>query len=206
MHNPSKCYFIIHGAGVEEDYKEHMSYIVCEGAGRECTLRHYDKCPSKDNLVQCLQSKFEDYDDEDPVEYSQWISTDQTEMIRCSSTVAEFIDKLVEKLNKLIPHSHIAKSQASFFKSLKETVSSNVTVISMDFNENYAFIIQEEAQGYHWSSNSCTIHPVMIHCKDASNEKLILPLCIMSDDLKHDVSMVYAVSYTHLDVYKRQLY
>ncbi|GBN71476.1 hypothetical protein AVEN_173498-1 [Araneus ventricosus] len=170
-----------------------MSYIVCEGAGRECMLRHCDKCPSKDNLVQFLQAKFEDHDDEDIVEYNQWVSTDRTEMIRCSTSVGELIEKLVETLNKLMPHSYIAKSQSSFFKNLKGTASSNTAVVSMDFSENYAFTIQDEDQGYHWNSNSCTIHPVMIHCKDTSNVKLIIPLCIISDDLKHDVSMVYEI-------------
>ncbi|GBL93966.1 hypothetical protein AVEN_71533-1 [Araneus ventricosus] len=105
-------------------------------------------------------AKFEDYDDEDIVEYNQWVSTDRTEMIRCSTS---------------------------------GTASSNTAVVSMDFSENYAFTIQDEAQGYHWNSNSCTIHPVMIHCKDTSNVKLIIPLCIISDDLKHDVSMVYEI-------------
>ncbi|GBM04451.1 hypothetical protein AVEN_35614-1 [Araneus ventricosus] len=64
------------GCGIEEDYKELMPYIVCEGAGRECMLRHCDKCPSKDNLVQFLQSKFEDYDEEDVIEYLQSVGFD----------------------------------------------------------------------------------------------------------------------------------
>ncbi|GBM96843.1 hypothetical protein AVEN_94036-1 [Araneus ventricosus] len=194
---------LIHGAGFEEEYKQLMSYIVCEGVGRECMLRHCDKCPSKDNLVQFLQAKFEDYDDEDIVEYNQWVSTDRTEMIRCSTSVGELIEKLVEKLNKLIPHSYIAKSQSSFFKNLKGTASSNTAVISMDFSENYAFTIQDEAQGYHWNSNSCTIHPVMIHCKDTSNVKLIIPLCIISDDLKHDHISKEAVDSTSLTLESR---
>ncbi|GBN16623.1 hypothetical protein AVEN_110555-1 [Araneus ventricosus] len=194
---------LIHGAGFEEEYKQLMSYIVCEGAGRECMLRHCDKCPSKDNLVQFLQAKFEDYDDEDIVEYNQWVSTDRTEMIRCSTSVGELIEKLVEKLNKLIPHSYIAKSQSSFFKNLKGTASSNTAVVSMDFSENYAFTIRDEAQGYHWNSNSCTIHPVMIHCKDTSNVKLIIPLCIISDDLKRDHISKEAVDSTSLTLESR---
>lgn len=187
---------LIHGAGIEEDYKELILHMVCEGATRECMLRHCDKCPSNDNIVHFLQSKFEDYNDEDIIEYSQWVSTDRTNMIRCSSSVDEFIETLVEKLNKLIPHSYIAKLQASTFKSVKETLPFNVAVISMDFSENYAFMIQEEAQGYHWTSDSCTIHPVIIHCKDATDEKLVLPICIISNDLKHDVSMVYEIMKT----------
>lgn len=76
-----------------------------------------------------LKSKFEDYNDEDVVEYNQWVSTDQTEMVMCS--VDELIKKPVEKPNKLLPHSYIAKSQSSTFKSLKETTPSNVAVISI---------------------------------------------------------------------------
>ncbi|GBL67857.1 hypothetical protein AVEN_124150-1 [Araneus ventricosus] len=161
---------LIHGAGFEQEYKQLMSYIVCEGAGRECMLRHCDKCPPKDNLVQFLQAKFEDYDDEDIVEYNQWVSTDRTEMIRCSTS---------------------------------GTASSNTAVVSMDFSENYAFTIQDEPQGYHWNSNSCTIHPVMIHCKDTSNVKLIIPLCIISDDLKHDHISKEAVDSTSLTLESR---
>lgn len=117
-------------------------------------------------------------------------------MIRCSSTVEEFIDNLEQKLNKLIPHSFIAKSQASFYKNLKEAASPNTAIISMDFSENYAFTIQDEAQGYHWTSNSCTIHPVMIHCKGTYNEERIISFCVISDDLKHDASMVYEIQKT----------
>ena len=85
----------------------------------------------------------------------------------CLSSVGEFIDKLVGNLNKLIPHSYIAKSQASFFKSLKETVSLNAAVASMDFSKTFAFTMQEEAQGYHWTSNSqlSSCHDSMQGCK-----------------------------------------
>ncbi|GBM37625.1 hypothetical protein AVEN_132076-1 [Araneus ventricosus] len=74
--------------------------------------------------------------------------------------------------------------------------SSCTAVISMEFSKNYAFTIQDEAQGYHWTSDSCTILSVMVHCKNTNNEKLILPLCIVSDDLKHDASMVYEIQKT----------
>lgn len=120
---------LIHRAGIEEDYKELILHMVCIKATRECMLRHCDKFPSNHNLVHFLKSKFEDYNDQDVDEYNQWVSTDHTEMIRCS--VDELIKKPVEKLNKLIPHSYIAKSQSSTFKSLKETTPSNVAVISI---------------------------------------------------------------------------
>ncbi|GBL80169.1 hypothetical protein AVEN_29150-1 [Araneus ventricosus] len=40
------------------------------------------------------------------------------------------------------------------------------------------------------------IHPVMGHCKNTNHEKLILPLCIISDYLKHYASMVYEIQKT----------
>lgn len=182
-----------HGAGIKEDYKELILHMVCEEASRECMLRHCDKCPSKEKLIEFLELKFEDCDAEEKVEYNQWVSTDRTEMIRCSSSVEEFIEVLVGKLNKLIPHSFIAKSQSHYFKQLKETSNPSVAIISMDFSENYSFTIQEEAQGYHWTSDACTLHPVMVHFKDESNTNLVMSLCIISDDLKHDVGMVYEI-------------
>lgn len=79
-----------------------------------------------------LKSKFEDYNEEDVGEYNQWVSTDQTEMIMCS--VDELIKKPVEKLNKLIPHSYIAKSQSSTFNDPFQCSC----YLNLDFSENYA--------------------------------------------------------------------
>ncbi|GBM57091.1 hypothetical protein AVEN_261430-1 [Araneus ventricosus] len=120
------------------------------------------KCPSKDNLVQFLQSKFEDYDEEDIIEYSQWVSTDRTKMIQCSSSVSEFIDQLVEKLNKLIPHSTLPNHTLHFFFFFKGNGFLKYSCYLNGISENYAFTIKDEAQGYHWTSDSCTIHPVVV--------------------------------------------
>ena len=78
-----------------------------------------------------------------------------------------------------------------FLKNLKEIIQLNTAVIRLDFNENYAFVIQDEAQGYHWTSESCTLHSVLIHYKNAVGMKMILSHYVISDDLKHNVSMVY---------------
>lgn len=155
---------LLHSAKIEEDYKDLMKYLMCEESCREYHLRHCHKCPSKDNLIEFFQLKFENYDKEQTIEYKQWVSTDRTEMIQCSSTVDEFVNRITDKLDKLIPLSFIAKSQSSFFKHSKGTVRFDEAIISMDFSENYAFTIQDEVQGYHWTSYSCTIHPVIIHC------------------------------------------
>lgn len=103
-----------HAVEIEEEYKDLVKLLLCEESRRYCMLRHCNNCPSKQNLVSFLQTKFGDYDDDDTIEYIQWISTDKTEMIRCSSRVDDFIDNVVTKLYKLIPHPYIAKSQSLY--------------------------------------------------------------------------------------------
>ena len=37
-----------------------------------------------------------------------------------------------------------------------------VFVVSADFSENYAFVLQDAAQVYHWNNAQATIHPFVI--------------------------------------------
>lgn len=83
-------------------------------------------------------------------------------MITQTSTIDEFVHELTTKIEKLIPHSYIAKSQSSHFKNIKNKCPAIEAIILMDFSENFSFVIQDEVQGYHWTSDSCTVHPVII--------------------------------------------
>lgn len=192
---------LIHAAQLEESYHELQKLVLCEDVTQNCMLRRCEKCPSKSKLTTFLQTKFENYDEEDRIDYKLWLATDRTQMVTQTSTVDEFVNELTEKIEKLIPHSYIAKKQSSYFKSLKDANASNVAVISMDFSENYSFIIQDEVQGYHWTSDSCTVHPAIINmCID--QEKIVSSHCIISDDLNHDVCMVYNIQETLMQYVK----
>ena len=59
-------------------------------------------------------------------------------------------------------------------------------------DQNHSFLVQDEVQSYHWNSQQSTLHPVMIYYKHV-NEVVEQSLCIISDDLTHDVSLVYKV-------------
>lgn len=182
---------LLHASQIEGTYKDIMKFLLCDDPMRECMLRHCNECPEKNNLVSHFQSQFADFDGSEPIEFSQWISTDRTHLVKTTSSLHEFIDDLTDRIEKLIPHSFIAKSQSFFLKDLKENLPSHTAVILLDFNENYSFIIQDEVQGYHWTSESCTLHPVVVYCINTDGEKITSSHCIVSDDLKHDVSMVY---------------
>lgn len=175
----------------KETYKDLMKFLLCDEEKRDCMFRHCILCPPKENLIEFLKSKFESYDSNETVEYSQWVSTDRTRMIKCVSNSEDFIANLTEKLEQLIPHAYIASSQSSFIKNLKKHLPMNVALVQMDFSENYSFTIQDEVQGYHWTTDSCTLHSVVIHAKNAEGVTSVSSLCFVSEDLTHDVSMVY---------------
>ena len=96
------------------------------------------------------------------------------------------------KLQKLTVHSYIAKSQAASLRKLKNELSSTEVVVLLDFSENYEFVVQDEIQSFHWNKIQATLHPTVIYYKE-NNVLKCDSLCFISDDLLHDVDMVYHV-------------
>ena len=142
--------------------------------------------------LQITVYNLSDEDLEDEVTYQLWDSTDRTSMSTMVSTLGEFIDLLVKKIDALTSHSFTAKSQAAYLKERKTQLTSESAIIIMDFAENYEYVIQDEVQSYHWSKERCTLHPVSLYTKNGE----ILEhksFCIMSDDLQHDTCFVYEV-------------
>jgi hypothetical protein len=175
---------------IKESYKDLIKMLVCNVEDSDCMLRHCDKCPSNDALIEHLTEKLsEDYDLEEEIILSQWVNTDRAEMVKQLISVEDFISVLSKSLDKLIPHHFITKSQSKTFKKLKEDPPLNTAIVVMDFSENYSYTIQNEIQSYHWNRGSCTIHPVGVYLKKESNV-LISNHCFISDDLEHDTSFV----------------
>ena len=61
----------------------------------------------------------QDEEEEKEVRFSQWISTDRADIVKQCLSVSEFVDLLVEILDKLTPHSFTAKTQGEYIKNLK---------------------------------------------------------------------------------------
>ena len=101
--------------------------------------------------LQITVYNLSDEDLEDEVTYQLWDSTDRTSMSTMVSTLGEFIDLLVKKIDALTSHSFTAKSQAAYLKERKTQLTSESAIIIMDFAENYEYVIQDEVQLYHWS-------------------------------------------------------
>ena len=63
-------------------------------------------------------------------------------------------------------------------------------LVTADFAENYAFVVQEAAQAFHWNNNQATLFPSVIYYKEGGE----LECCSfvgISDCLKHDTIAVY---------------
>ena len=101
----------------------------------------------------------------------------------------EFSDVLCEKMEVLRPHSFFATQQSKFFEECKESLKPGEVVVSADFSENYAFVVQDAAQGFHWNNSQCTIHPFVIYFRSSSSV-VHLSFLAISDCLQHDTIAV----------------
>ena len=60
-----------------------------------------------------------------------------------------------------------------------------------DFSENYSFILQDEAQGFHWNNSQATIHPFVVYYAELPGKLQHLSFVVVSDCLNHDTVAVH---------------
>ena len=89
-------------------------------------------------------------------------------------------------------HSYTSKCQSMSLKKLKSEIDTSTVLFLGGFAENYQFVIQDEVQGFHWNNSHCTLHPVVTYYQENGELKNI-SYCVISDDRKHDVALVYEV-------------
>ena len=168
-----------------------LAMVVCDVQKMECMVHRCHKCPTYTALREYVELKFQGYDIEEDIAYSQWDSTNRNTLRTHTTPVDEFIELLVYHIDNLSKHSFIAKSQARYLKAWKEEIDEETCIILLDFAENYHFIVQGEVQGYHRNKDQCTLHPVGIYYKDQQNQLIHKSICVLSDDLDHDTSFVH---------------
>ena len=162
---------------------------MCNPPLPKCYLGECDACPGiamfKEELIKLL-----DENDVDQIVYKQWVSTDRSMLETFCAPAEEFVDTFCEKLELLRPHSFIASEQASFYAMCKSSLQPEEILATADFSENYSFVLQDAAQGFHWNNSQATIHPFVAYYLD-SGEVCHLSYVIISDCLHHDTVAVY---------------
>ena len=170
-----------------------ISKLVCDSTSRECIIHRCEKCPGSEALETFLDSELEDFEPDAEFHYSQWQTTDQATLVTMTTTCEEFKETLVDTINSLTTHSYLAKCQAKFLKTTKESLLHNEAIVLGDFAENYQFVVQDEIQSYHWSKTYCTLHPVVIYYRDNEGELKHDSICLVSNDNTCDTNFVYEV-------------
>ena len=182
---------------LSKDYHELIDMLVCSRANKNCMIHRCPMCQEDSTLVHYLENELysqDDIDEDDDycIDYKQWKTTDRSELLSLTETTSSFVNILKSKLQKLTVHSYITKSQAASLRKLKNELSSTEVVVLLDFSENYELVEQDEIQSFHWNKIQATLHPTVIYYKE-NNVLKCGSLCFISDDLLHDVDMVYHV-------------
>ena len=65
----------------------------------------------------------------------------------------------------------IAKKQSEHYNFVKKNVKENEAVVSLDFAKKYGFVVQDEAQSFHWNNDQAKIFPIAVHYRDCNDVK-----------------------------------
>lgn len=171
------------------DYRDLIKNIMCENPAKSCYFNTCKKCKGIQVLKNELREIFNE-NDIDEIQYQQWRNTDRSTMVTEIISTDEFIDSLCDKILKLKTHHFVSKQQSAYVNWKKNNLLDEV-LVQCDFSENYAFIVQEAAQSFHYNNNQASIHTVVYYYK-MNGEIRHYSLAIISDDLTHNTVAVYA--------------
>ena len=113
-------------------------------------------------------------------------------LLTITETVNEYVNIVIEQLNILIVHCYISKCQSSYLKKLISEIDSSTVLFLGDFVEIYQFVIQVEVQGFQGNNSQCTLDSVVTYYQE-NDELKSISYCVISDDRKHDVALVYEI-------------
>ena len=189
----------------ECSYKDLIEKVVCDSDNKICMMHRCESCPGSAALKEFLDHELSHLDMDSEFHYSQWQTTDRATLATLTTTFEEYKEILINSINNLTRHSYLAKAQARYVKSKKESLGANEVMVLGDFAENYQYLIQDEIQSYHWSKEYCTLYTLVIYYKDADGNLQLYSLCYISDDNTYDTSFVYKIQRLLVEFLKQRL-
>lgn len=173
-----------------ETYYDCLNKMMCNPPATACYMGTCIDCPGTNTLISELADIFEN-NCIDSITYKQWTQVDRSSLQTLITPTDEFLEMLSQALQKLLRHSYLVKKQNEFFNSTKENLKANECIVICDFSENYAFVIQNAIQGFHWNNDQATIHPTAIYYKNENNVLKMKSLVQISESLNHDTVAVH---------------
>lgn len=172
------------------DYSSCLHVISCKEKSIDYFFNECSDCNSLFNsFSNYLETIFENSMIDD-ISYKRWLSTDRTTLETISKPVNEFIEDFCQNLKVLKRHDYIAKQQSAFCSEKKNSLCEGEVMILADFAENYCFLLQDAAQGFHWNNSQATLHPFVCYFK-GNDELKHLNFVVVSDCLHHDTVAVH---------------
>ncbi|XP_044597961.1 uncharacterized protein LOC123274419 [Cotesia glomerata] len=102
----------------------------------------------------------------------------------------------------------VADSQKNYLYDCKNKLEPDTCIITMDFAENYSFIIQRSIQSFYYNNTQATLHPFCIYYKDpqaTDKEKLQqMSFCVISDTTDHVAYTVHAFQEKLMKIIKEE--
>ena len=165
-------------------YKHCIAQLCCNPPSISCIRRTCEACPKASVFADKLTDAYEEMH-VDKVEYRKWSKQDRSELETVTQSPNEFAIRLGERLEELIEHDFIARSQNAYLENLKTTLKPREAIVMVDFAENYSVITQNEIQSHHWNKRQATVHPFVAHWREGENLEHTTYAAI-SDCLDHD--------------------
>ncbi|KYN16362.1 hypothetical protein ALC57_11380, partial [Trachymyrmex cornetzi] len=170
--------------------KDCMGAVMCTDPSPACYLNECDQCPTEstfsDTVLCLLEAAIED------VVFSAWKTTDRATLRIETLSSNNFVDELCDQVQQLKPHHFIAEQQSKYALEVREKLCEGEVIVHMDFSENYAFVVQNAVQAFHYNNNQCTLHPVVFYYRK-DKEIFHKSLIFLSDCLSHDTVAVYVI-------------
>ena len=91
-------------------YQELLLLIVCDINNKECMVHRCTSFPESNTLLQDFFFHTIGNCDDDVIGFSQWTTTDQSNLTHHTKTVNEYVNTVIEQLYILKAHSYILKS------------------------------------------------------------------------------------------------
>ena len=167
-------------------YNHCIALVICNPPQPACYLRICQYYPGISKLKNYLNELMDD-NYIDSIQYKQWVSVDRSKLETITKPVLDYVDSFCDQIKLLIPHSFIAKQQSLFQTDAMSTLLPRQFVVIGDFSENYSFVLQDAAQGFHWNNSQATIHPLVAYYRESEK----LSYVIISDCLHHDTIAVH---------------
>ena len=188
------------------DYHDMMSMLVCDVNSKRYMINRCLSCPGIKPLLRYLKETIEpDFDLDDDITFKQWLTTDRTTLVTQQCNAEDFLQAVVEEIDNLTSHHYISKHQSQHLRRCKDELQLGLCIVILDFAENYSFVAQDVAQGFHWENTPATLHPFSVYYRAADGCIQTLSLCVISDHMKHDTVAVHAFQTVILEHLKQSI-